>query len=223
MTFANTGKLRTRAFPEGRGLCFGCGKRVIAKCGEIMIWHWAHEGTDCDPKKEGESLWHRQWKSKFPDEWNEIKVGDHRADIKTPLRVIEFQASDISTDQIRSREQTYQKMVWVVRADNFAEHLKFKFHGDYTSFRWKHPRKSWWAATKPVILDVKGNLFHIKKMHGSVPCGGWGYPLKEHEFLRRVGMKVADPEESEIPQHTFYNASSRKYFLFGQDVTPKKK
>jgi competence protein CoiA len=223
MIVANVDGKRAGAYPGAKGKCFCCGRDVRPKCGEILAWHWAHEGADCDPQKEGESAWHRKWKSKFPAEWTEVKVGDNRADVKTPVRVIEFQASDIPSGHIRIRENTYQKMVWVVRADDFAKNLSFRAKNGFVSFRWKHPRKSWWTATKPIVFDVGGNLFHVKKLYASVPCGGWGYPLKEHEFLRRVGMKVVDPEESEIPQHTFYNASSRKYFLFGQDVTPKKK
>ena len=221
MRFANVNGVRRGATPGAQGLCTCCDRKVTAKCGEIMTWHWAHEGSDCDPKKEGESLWHRKWKAKFPDEWTEVKVGDHRADVKTPHRVVEFQASDISPAQIRSREETYQKMVWVIRADDFAKHLSFRFRGEFTSFRWKQPRKSWWEATKPIVLDVKGNLFHVKKLHNNTPCGGWGYPLKEHEFMKRVGMRVPVPDEPLIPLHSFYNKYSNRYFLFGREVVGK--
>jgi competence CoiA-like predicted nuclease len=33
---------------------------MIAKCGRIYIWHWAHDGSDCDP-------WHEPEASQFAD------------------------------------------------------------------------------------------------------------------------------------------------------------
>lgn len=86
-----------------RGLCPYCGSEVIAKCGRIKIWHWAHKGmSSCDPWWENETEWHRTWKNHFPLEWQEQIARDpisgetHIADVKTPHGlVIEFQHSSI--------------------------------------------------------------------------------------------------------------------------------
>jgi hypothetical protein len=109
--------LRVPASPKERGKCPCCGAPVVAKCGKIVSWHWSHLAKDCDPWYEPESEWHRDWKALFPEDWREVVVGPHRADIKTPKGVIEFQASSISPDEIEERENFYGKMIWVIKAD----------------------------------------------------------------------------------------------------------
>ena len=105
--------------PKAKAMCPGCGAPVIAKCGEIVMWHWSHLTKDCDPWYEPESVWHRQWKERFPESWREAVIGSHRADIKTPHGVVEFQASSISSTEVQERENFYGKMIWVVKADTF--------------------------------------------------------------------------------------------------------
>lgn len=94
---------------------------MIAKCGEVRVWHWAHQGRrHCDPWWENETEWHRNWKGHFPTDWQEIVqfAGDgerHIADVKTRHDwIIEFQHSYIRPDERRSRETFYPKLVWVV-------------------------------------------------------------------------------------------------------------
>jgi hypothetical protein len=94
---------------------------MVAKCGEIRVWHWAHkERLLCDPWWENETEWHRAWKDQFPAECQEIihhaEDGErHIADVKTERGwVIEFQYSYIKPEERRSREAFYKKLVWVV-------------------------------------------------------------------------------------------------------------
>jgi competence CoiA-like predicted nuclease len=169
----------------GRAFCPACNGIVLAKCGEIVSHHWAHEKLDCDTWSEPESDWHIRWKSEFPKDWQEVKIGNHRADVKTPTCVIEFQNSPISSQEIQEREQFYGRMVWVVNGEsfeeNFDERLKYdKSGGRFFTFRWKHPRTSWFASRRRIFLDFSENavpgrsLFEIKKLYPKVPCGGWG-------------------------------------------------
>jgi hypothetical protein len=90
---------------------------VVAKCGSLVAWHWAHLELDCDPWHEPESDWHRTWKSSFPEDWQEIVCGEHRADIKTPELVIEFQKSHLPLPELKAREAFYRRMVWVLNQD----------------------------------------------------------------------------------------------------------
>ena len=46
-------------------------------------------------------------------------MGNHRADVKTPRGVIEFQASSIGSTEVQEREEFYGKMIWVVKANTF--------------------------------------------------------------------------------------------------------
>jgi len=94
---------------------------MVAKCGEVRLWHWAHKGRlHCDPWWENETEWHRAWKDQFPPEWQEIVhlAGDgerHIADVKTGDGwVIEFQHSSITPEERRSRDAFYPKLIWVV-------------------------------------------------------------------------------------------------------------
>lgn len=96
---------------------------MTARCGEIRIWHWAHQGRRrCDSWWENETEWHRNWKGQFPVNWQEvIQTADsgekHIADVKTAHGwAIEFQHSYIDPEERRSRDAFYQKLVWVVDA-----------------------------------------------------------------------------------------------------------
>ena len=120
MQFAlNQFKQRIKPAPKTVGFCPSCGSSLIPKCGQILCWHWSHKTLDCDPWYEPESEWHRNWKSLFPDDWQEVTIGNHRADVKTPHGVVEFQASSISSTEVQERENFYGKMIWVIKADTF--------------------------------------------------------------------------------------------------------
>ena len=84
MNWAIKDKQRITAKPKQIANCPICNEKVISKCGSIKVWHWAHKSNiDCDEWYEPETQWHREWKSKFPKEQQEIIIGKHRADIKT--------------------------------------------------------------------------------------------------------------------------------------------
>jgi competence protein CoiA len=189
MKWATIGDDRFEASPELRlagAKCPCCYASVTAKCGEITTWHWAHQSLDCDPWSEPESEWHREWKGCFPKEWQEAKIGKHRADVKTPRMVIELQNSLISPKTIRERENFYGNMIWVVNAQEF--NLNIRKHDDHVSFRWKWPRKSWWESQKPLYFDlgIRG-ILEVKKIYNDTPCGGWGnlFPNRA-EFLKKL-------------------------------------
>jgi competence protein CoiA len=88
---------------------------MVAKCGRVKVWHWAHKGRlECDPWYE-ETEWHRSWKDRFPLVWQEQIAYDpdsgekHIADVSTPNGlIIEFQHSVISPQEIAARETFYK-------------------------------------------------------------------------------------------------------------------
>jgi competence protein CoiA len=123
MKFALLNGQRQEAQPNLSGECPICGHPMVAKCGEVRIWHWAHRGAlHCDPWWENETEWHRNWKAQFPVDWQEFvyraENGEkHVADVRTDQGwVIEFQHSYIRPEERRSRDVFYRKLVWVVDA-----------------------------------------------------------------------------------------------------------
>lgn len=133
MKFANVEGERQEPQLGLAGNCPACGKAMIAKCGQIRVWHWAHRGIrSCDHWWEPETEWHRAWKNHFPKEWQEIvhwSTGGekHIADVKTAHGVtLEFQHSFLSPEERVSREAFYPKMAWVVDGRRRArDHAQF--------------------------------------------------------------------------------------------------
>lgn len=123
MRFALVDGVRLEAHPKLVGDCPACSGPVIARCGEMKVWHWAHRRRQvCDKWWESETEWHRAWKRHFPDDWQEIvhrsDSGErHISDVKTPSGwVIEFQHSYLAPQERRSRDAFYAKLLWVVDA-----------------------------------------------------------------------------------------------------------
>lgn len=127
MQYALVDDLRCRPRPRMRGFCQICGEPCISKCGPKVTWHWAHIArTRCDAWWENETPWHREWKSRFPEDWRERvhidpNTGEkHIADIEAENGlIIEFQNSPIELDELRSREEFYGNMIWVVNGLKF--------------------------------------------------------------------------------------------------------
>lgn len=124
MKFALVDGIRTKPLKGLSGICQGCERPVVAKCGQIRRHHWAHESKqNCSYFRERETDWHRFWKDNFPEEWQEVLQRDevtgekHIADIQTDFEwTIEFQNSYISEDEKESRNDFYPNLVWVVNA-----------------------------------------------------------------------------------------------------------
>jgi competence protein CoiA len=130
MQLALVNNKKVEAFQAGRGVCPRCGSETIAKCGSRVVHHWAHyKMRDCDPWRENETPWHREWKNHFPIECREVShtANDgeiHRADIKTPTGiVIEVQHSAMTDAERISREEFYENLVWVLDGSVFKKNF----------------------------------------------------------------------------------------------------
>lgn len=183
----------------GRARCPLCRQAVIAKCGTLVIHHWAHQSQDaCDDWNEPESDWHRGWKSLVPIDQQEQMVEHdgvrHRADITVELDgqpfVFEVQHSSISPTDIHAREQHYGRMGWIVDARDAGQRIDLErdhaesLHPDFRAFYWEHPRTSLTVATMPVWLDLGDELFGISQLH-SRGALGYGHLWPRDVFVRR--------------------------------------
>lgn len=131
MLFANINGIKSQAFPKAKALCTFCNESMIAKCGKVKTWHWAHKRIDaCDSWYEPETEWHRNWKLVFGKEHCEIIVikdqKKHIADIKTMNGwFIELQNSIISIETMEARESFYgEEMMWIVNGIKFKDNFK---------------------------------------------------------------------------------------------------
>ena len=121
---------KVEANPNSKGICPICNGKVFSKCGEINVWHWAHNNDEnCDKWYEPESFWHKHWKMTFGKDIAEIRIEKdgkfHIADIRTADDiVIELQNSNISKPIIRQREIFYgERMVWLINGERFKKSL----------------------------------------------------------------------------------------------------
>lgn len=187
MLWANRHGRKIQAFPGATATCPACGGEVVPKCGEIVEWHWAHKARDCDNWGEPESQWHLGWKARFPVEWQEVVMGPHRADVRAPRGVIEFQKSAISAAEIREREQFYGKMIWVVDASGFNlerydywNHRRFLADnreppggvlGTLTGKHRDENRENWKAFQARLHQ-------YLDDQHRKSPCFRWLWPRK---------------------------------------------
>ena len=100
--------LRSEPAPGLKGDCPLCSAPMLAKCGERVLWHWAHRGRrHCDSWWESETPWHRTWKARFPEANREVVQFDdrsgekHVADVKTDAGVLlEFQNSPMAATEL---------------------------------------------------------------------------------------------------------------------------
>lgn len=164
MIWAIKDNQKIKATPKEKAECPICNSKVIAKCGRIKIWHWAHKNNkDCDNWYEPESEWHLNWKDKFPKECQEFTMGRHRADIRTKNRwIIELQNSPISSEEIKDREEYYNRMVWLLNGGTRCKGLRLREKKNLITFRWKSPPKSWWNSNKEIYIDLKQIVNKLK-------------------------------------------------------------
>mgnify|MGYP003394285807 FL=1 len=168
MLYAVVDEKRSRAHKDAIGATCGCcNAPVVAKCGAIVAWHWAHKSrVDCDRWSEGESEWHLSWKRLVHPDLTEVVIGPHRADIRaTTGTVVELQHSYLPAAEIAERESFYGDMVWVFDATAAAERMSVRApEVDNAPFflRWKHPSTMILQVQRPLYLDVgDGWLFAL--------------------------------------------------------------
>jgi len=218
MLYAIVDGKKTHAFPCGRGMCPFCKKTMIAKCGLIVIWHWAHRADEsCLAEYEGETPWHLFYKSLVrPDraevivEYNDKKrIMDILGNDNTPM---EFQHSSITAEEIQKREKFYgmysSKMVWIfdIREDYDSDRFIINQQNrNYRTFRWKYARRTVAQCKFPVFLQIHDRGFiELRKMYidwETGCCGGWGYYRTLEWFLHRYLSKIFSDD-------TFDKASS---------------
>ena len=183
---------RTLAAPGVRGAtCPACGEPVIPKCGEWVIWHWAHEpDSTCLAALSGpETDWHRWWKTAVPPGRREVVIGCHVADAVAGDGVVcELQHSQLPAHQIHQREQHYERMRWIFDARDRGFQVEERGAGFSVHRPYSWPTIA--ECQRRVMLDLgEGVVISLEKINESGSYG-WGflYPY------RTIRMWLAGPD-----------------------------
>jgi competence protein CoiA len=156
------------------GTCEFCGKPMVAKCGSQIMHHWAHvRRLSCDPWWENETQWHRDWKNEFPSECREVCYlapdGEvHRADVVTHTGiVIEIQHSAMTDIELKSREEFYGNLVWILDGRRFKDNfhlyhfLPCPDHEESKDIVWFKAAKGMHGANGGIFWRLSENPDHI--------------------------------------------------------------
>jgi competence protein CoiA len=222
---------RREAFPGGRGECPICSSSAVAKCGPRVIHHWAHAShKDCDPWWENETVWHREWKGKFPEGCREVcytaPSGEiHRADVVTPTGiVIEFQHSAMTDAERLSREAFYQNLIWIVDGRDFRRNFDI-YH------LLPHPASElaqdlvWIKATRPMKGAARGIFFRLSEGLQDDPEAtkatlrhGWMHGIHEIEAEVNQAYRGHHQYDWVKPRRTWLDATCPVYIDLGDDL-----
>ena len=136
---------------------------MVAKTGRVTA-HWAHAAArDWDPWWETETEWHRNWKARFPEAWQEVPQtaadGEvHRADVLTPKGLtLEFQHSALRDDERASREAFHQQLVWIVDGRPFREN--FEIYHPLPDPAAPIARDIVWMKAHPAYPGTQGGMY----------------------------------------------------------------
>ncbi|WP_095590273.1 competence protein CoiA [Actibacterium ureilyticum] len=174
MKFADLNGERLEPAPKLKAKCPFCESDVVARCGKVRVWHWAHKSTrHCDHWWKAEKQWHRDWKNLFPNEWQEQGRRDasgelHIADVLTPQGLaLEFQHSAIGREEVERRTAFHQEICWVVDGMRLESTIK-QFKNALAHARLSNSRgasvyevyyydsrslKRWRGLNAPVVID----------------------------------------------------------------------
>lgn len=156
---------------ETKYFCPVCQEPVILKRGHIVSAHYAHKNNVCkDDWHHDMSEWHSSMQNRFPEDQREIVVKNngkiHRADILSKNKVIEFQHSSISSDELMERNAFYTKagyqISWVFDLQEEYNSGKIKFIQEYNSgirFAWENPKGYMRFFPTPKKYDKDINIF----------------------------------------------------------------
>jgi competence CoiA-like predicted nuclease len=166
-------------------ICPVCKKELSAAIytnQESRFRHSFNEG--CAFENKTISDWHVTWQSRFENtEYRYPELG-LRADVLFQKGlVLELQHSPIKYQQMRFRENGYQKMVWIF--DLTSQKHKKNIQIKNKTITWEYPDKHWICYIKPAFFHVEDDLIidltKINFLHEK-NLGGYPKTVLKSEF-----------------------------------------
>lgn len=140
------------AVKSGEYRCPICSSKVILRQGKINVSHFAHASAECEDKWNYDmSEWHYSMQEYFDVTQREVIVRHngqvHRADVLLGNKIIEFQHSPISYDEIAERNNFYRsagyQIAWVfdVQDQYDSGAISCCDRDNVLMYRWKNPKR----------------------------------------------------------------------------------
>lgn len=197
-------------------ICPDCNSELIQKRGSVNIHHFAHvAGGDCDTWSEM-TEWHLMWQNQFQEQYREVTLGEHRADIKVDDYIIEFQHSPISEEELRERINFYTSYGKLIFLFDLREKNIYSNRWKRNTFIWKYPSRTiippnnknyfvFFQISDNTILFVKNNIdnwsdFEVYKAMTKAQFINLFKKINSVEILKVACQKEADIE-NEREQH----------------------
>jgi len=151
------------AQPGARG--FGeCGCPIIAKCGDLNMWHWSHEAqTACTGIEHDEGFWQAAW-----HEWaltrgaeTDVRIGRQRVDFVMPNgRQVLLRSEYPDVRDVERLETVLGDAVWIYRWTQ-ARWDRLWQGGAHNLFKWRQGSRVLTRHTKPIRLHHHDRLFVV--------------------------------------------------------------
>lgn len=196
--------------------CPDCRSKLIQKRGAVNIHHFAHAvGGDCDTWSEM-TEWHLAWQNQFDEQYREVTLGEHRADIKVDDYIIEFQHSPISEEDLKERIDFYTGYGKLIFLFDLRDKTIYSNRWRRNTFIWKYPNRTiippnnknyflFFQISDNTILFVKNNLdnwsdFEVYKVLTKAQFLNLFKTINSVEILKASCQKEAEIED-EREQH----------------------
>ena len=228
-TAINSKGIKVRAKEANRGedyYCPLCNTKLIYKAGKYNAHHFAHENKkSCDSWNNEMSLWHTLWQDLFPIDNIEVPITvddkTHIADVKIGDKIIEFQHSNISYEEMVegiSFILSQANLIWVIDGigkrfymiadprERYINRINVETELDcskekqyYWSYQNKAIRDIDWDNNLQLYIHVNENyLINVTKM-------SWGQfmgiGIKTEDFIRSLSSEVVYKNNFRISEH----------------------
>lgn len=197
------------ADPQKQYFCPICGESLIIRAKDSLAVraHFAHKrGTQCDDWKHDMSEWHYNWQQRFPKECREVVIENngekHRADVCIGDKVIEFQHSPITREEIIKRNTFYTscgyQVVWVFDATN---KIKNEYGDSIDPLRCRNSTLFWKRPRREFDITIPRNVTIFLQYKSTVSNEQYQNQLFD---LMILITKMTSESFSFYPTHPYY-------------------
>jgi len=179
-------KERVLPTPHSHAFCPLCQFPLVAKCGSVNIWHWAHTFNSNCPGAKLETAWHRRMKEKFPPNQCEIIVkndlGVVIADVYIPetntMHEFDFK-NQLTSEEIIKKNCIYARsgynVMWTFHIDDESNN-RLTRTSTLEVYWFKHGLRRLLDFKTPFHLSFDDDIFEVTSY--------WQSDVDNHIYLK---------------------------------------